>query len=199
MGYTHGKRWTQEEIEKAVLEVVRETDLDRMPSRSEVERYYGDYRLTNAISKRIGWYQLAEKLNLPVKQSETYFGKKQEQLVQEEIIAMGHEVRRMPQNFPYDLLVDDCVKIDVKASRLYKGKNGSFYTFNLEKPFCTCDIYVLRILSDTNEVLSTLIIPSKDVPTNSQISVGEVKSKYYKYREKWDYLDNYVSFFESVS
>lgn len=198
MGYTHGKRWTQEEIEKAILDVVKETGLDRMPSRSEVEQYYGDCRLTSAISKRIGWYQLAEKMNLPIKQSETYFGKKQEQLVQEEIISMGHEVRKMPQNFPYDLLVDDCVKIDVKASRLYKGKNGSFYTFNLEKPFCTCDIYVLRILSETNEVLSTLIVPSKDVPTNSQISVGEVKSKYYKYRDKWDYLDNYVSFFESV-
>lgn len=199
MGHEHGVKWTQESIEKALLEVVKETGLNRMPSRAEVQQYFGNHCLANAISKKIGWYHLAEKLNLPIKQSETYFGKNQEQLVQEEIIAMGHEVRRMPQNFPYDLLVDDCVKIDVKASRLYRGSNGNFYTFNLEKPFCTCDIYVLRIMSDINEVISTLIVPSKDVPTHSQISVGEFRSKYHKYQGKWDYLDRYIRFFESVS
>lgn len=198
MGYTHGTKWTEEKIEEALLNMVKSENLKRMPSRKEVEQFYGNCCLANAISKRIGWYQLADKLGLPIKDSETYFGKKQEHLVQEEIIARGHEVRRMPQNFPYDLLVNDCVKIDVKSSRLYKGSSGNFYSFNLEKPYCTCDIYVLRIIQESYDRIKTLVIPSKDVPTNTQISVGETNSKYYKYLDKWEYIDDYSRFFESV-
>lgn len=88
----------------------------------------------------MGWYDLADQLGLPIKESETYFGKRQETVAQEQLITMGYEVRRMPQNFPYDLLVNDCLKVDVKASQLYRGPHGNFYTFNTEKPFCTCDI-----------------------------------------------------------
>ena len=51
MGYTHGKKWTKEEIEKSILKVVDEYELNRMPSRSEVESFFGDTSLTNAISR----------------------------------------------------------------------------------------------------------------------------------------------------
>ena len=108
MGYTHGTKWTEDSIKEGVLKVVSDLELDRMPSRKEVESFYGDSALTGAVSKRIGWYNLAHQLGLSIKDSETYFGKKQEQLVREELISMGYEVRRMPQNFPYDLLVNDC-------------------------------------------------------------------------------------------
>lgn len=195
----HGTKWTDEAIEKGILTVVTKLGLDRMPSQQEVNRFYGDYCLTNAVSKKVGWYTLAQRIGLPIKDSETYFGKKQEQLVQEELISRGYEVRRMPQNFPYDLLIDDSVKIDVKSSRLYKGCAGRFYSFNLEKPFCTCDIYVMRLLDDTSSLKDTLIIPSKDIPTNTQVSVGESTSKYYYYRDRWDYVEEYCSFFHSVN
>lgn len=192
-------KWTPEKIRQGILTVVKTQELDRMPSRKEVEQFYGNCELACAVTKKIGWYKLAQELQLPIKESETYFGKRQEQLVHEELIARGHESRRMPQNFPYDLLVDDCVKIDVKASRLYRSNAGNFYSFNLEKPFCTCDLYVLRLLKEDGGVLKTLIVPSKDVPTNTQISVGENKSRYFRYEEKWDYVDEYSAFFTSVS
>lgn len=66
------------------------------------------------------------------------------------LISRRFSVRRMAQNFPYDLLVDDCVKIDVKASNLYRGPNGDFYTFNLEKPYATCGIYILFALPEVD-------------------------------------------------
>ena len=131
-----------------------------------------------------GWYSLAQILALPIKECETSFGKRQEQIAQEQLIARGFEVRRMPQNFPYDLLVEDCVKVDVKASKLYRGANGNFYSFNTEKPFCTCDIYMLYLINDDNSEKDVLVLPSKFVPTNTQISVGETTSKYYKYAQK---------------
>lgn len=192
-------KWTPEKMKQGVLDVVNGLGLKRMPSRNEVVKFYGNNELACAVTRKIGWYKLAQELQLPVKDSETYFGKKQEQLVHEEIISRGHESRRMPQNFPYDLLVDDCVKIDVKASRLYHGANGNFYSFNLEKPFCTCDLYILRLLEEDGGVSKTLVVPSKDVPTNTQISVGENKSRYFRYADKWDYVDEYSAFFTSVS
>lgn len=197
MGYTKGIEWSDELIREKILEVVNGMELDRMPSRKEVEAFYGDSCLTNAISRRGGWYQLASDLDLPIKQSETYFGKSHEKQVRDILISMGHEVRQMPQNFPYDLLVDDCVKIDVKVSRLYEGAAGNFYSFNLEKPFCTCDIYVLRLMQKSGTI-SSLIVPSKFVPTNTQISVGEKNSKYHRFLEKWDFINDYIAFFDSV-
>lgn len=198
MGYAHGNRWTIDKIQEALLFMIESEDMDRMPTRSEVEQFYGNHCLTNAISKRIGWYELADMLNLPIKMSETTFGKEQELAVLEDLASMGHYVCRMPQNFPYDLLVDGSVKIDVNASRLYKGDNGSFYSFNLEKPFCTCDIYILRLLSPLDGSVTSLIVPSKDVPQNTQISVGAKASKYYRYKNKWDYVDQYSDFFKSI-
>lgn len=82
--------------------------------------------------------------------------------------------------------------------RLYRGKGGNFYSFNLEKPFCTCDIYILRLISEEGIEKDTLVIPSSHVSTNTQISVGETKSKYQKYSKRWDYVEMYFEFMDSV-
>ena len=199
MGYTHGTRWTDELIKEKILEVVRFKNMDRMPTHSEVEAYYGNCALTCAVSKRSGgWYALAKEMELRIKECETTFGKSHEKIIMERLITMGYEVRRMPQNFPYDLLVNDSVKVDVKASRLYKGSGGNFYSFNLEKPFCTCDIYVLRLIGDDNSEVDTLVVPSKQVATNTHISVGQKTSKYYRYSQRWDYIADYSAFMDSV-
>ena len=121
MGYAKGIRWSDELIKERVLEVKTALNLDRMPSQRECEDYFHDSALSNAVHRRGGWYQLAADLGLPLKESETYFGKTYEANVADLLRGMGFEVRRMSQNFPYDLLVDDCVKVDVKASRLFRG------------------------------------------------------------------------------
>ena len=198
MGYAQGERWSEEKIKEKVWEVVNGMELNRMPTNSECVQFFNDHKLSNAISKKIGWGKLAQEMGLTAKDSETYFGKSQEKKAREELISLGYEVRQMSSNFPYDLLVEDCIKIDVKASRLYKGSAGSFYSFNLEKPYSTCDIYLLYLIDDDGKTKDVLVLPSKFVPTNTQISVGEKKSKYYKYSKKWNYIDEYLDFLISV-
>ena len=100
----------------------------------------------------------------------------------------------MSQNFPYDLLVNDCLKIDVKSSHLYMGKEGNFYTFRTGKKYATCDVYVLVALSDTDEIVKTFILPSVKVINNSQISLGEHHSKYDVYLDRWGILTDYSKF-----
>ena len=198
MGYAHGTRWTDELIKEKVLEVKEALGLDRMPSQKECENYFHNSALTNAISKRCGWYKLAEELGLPIKESETLFGKRYERIAFEMLQAEGFEVRRMNQNFPYDLLVDHCVKVDVKASKLYKGKNGSFYSFNLEKDFATCDFYILLAVGEDGEIKRTMIVPSGFVVANNQISVGVKRSKYHKFTNRWDLILSLVEFWSRM-
>lgn len=199
MGYTHGKKWNDEKIKQHVLKVVESNNLDRMPSQKECITYYGDCSLSNAVARRYGgWYGLAKELGLHIKQRETYLGKKQEILMAELLISKGFEVERMAQNFPYDFLIDNSVKVDVKAGHLYHGKTGNFYTFNLEKKFATCDVYILLCLDDEDNIIKTFIVQSKSVVRNTQISIGEYSSKYDKYRDKWDYMSKISKFFEQL-
>jgi hypothetical protein len=199
MGYVKGVRWNDDLIKDKVFEVMEALSIDRMPSEAECKNHFHDCRLSNAIIRRGGFHNLAHEMGLPVKNSETYFGKKQEEIALEMLVSKGFTVRRMSQNFPYDLLVDDCVKVDVKASHLYKGKNGSFYTFNLEKPYATCDVYLLFALDDKNEIDSVFVVPSKFVIANTQISIGEHKSKYHRFRDCWEYIESVSNFWDSVS
>lgn len=199
MGHTHGTEWTESLIKEKIEEVVGQLGLDRMPTRSECEKYFHGTGLTNAVSRRCGgWYVLAEELGLEIKESETTFGKAYEIRAAEMLMSHGFQVRRMPQNFPYDLLIDDCVKVDVKAAKLYHGPNGDFYSFNLEKPFATCDFYLLMTVSQDGSVSRTMIVPSSQVISNNQISIGESKSKYHKFSERFDLIESAVNFWENV-
>lgn len=198
MGYSKGTRWTDDLIKEKVLEVKTAFSLDRMPSRNECIQYFHDHALVNAISKRKKWYRIAAELGLSVKESETYFGKSQEANAAEMLASKGFSVRRMSQNFPYDLLVDDCVKVDVKASHLYHGPNGDFYTFNLEKPYATCDIYLLFTIPDVGDK-SIFVVPSKLVVAQNQISMGVSKSKYHRFKDRFDYISALSEFWaESI-
>lgn len=198
MGYAHGIQWSDELIKKKILEAKEALELDRMPSRAECEQFFHNTSLTNAVSRRVGWYALANELNLPIKSSETYFGKRYEAVAEEMLISKGFSVRRMSTIFPYDLLIDDCVKIDVKASHLYRGKNGNFYTFNLEKDYATCDMYILFAINDANDISETFVIPSKFVVSKSQISIGEHASKYHRFVDKWEYIDGLSKYWDGI-
>lgn len=193
------QHWTNDLIKERVLEVIQALELDRMPSRAECEHYYGNSALTSAISKTAGgWYTLAEDLQLPVKRSETGLGKYFEKIAQDKLTTMGFDVLQMPQNFPYDILANQSVKIDVKVSNLYRGVAGNFYTFNTEKPYATCDIYMLFAIDSDRQIRKELIVPSVVVMDRKQISVGEHHSKYDVFAMKYDYISKYSVFHQSI-
>jgi hypothetical protein len=195
MGYTHGIRWSDDQIKKAVMEVKDGLGLDRMPTRSECVNYTNSNALSSAITRRDGgWYGFAKELGLRIKESETTTGKRNEIRIKQTITEKGYEVKRMSQNFPYDLLVNDCLKVDVKSSHLYKGNEGNFYTYRTGKKYATCDLYILVALDETDEMVKTFILPSSKVMKNTQISIGEYNSKYDVYQDRWDILDDFITF-----
>ena len=99
MGYTTGHKWTDAEIAMGIRDMVDNLGLERMPTRNEVAAYYGN-SMACAVTRRIGWYNLAKQLGLRLKECETTVGKLHEYLLAEELTGMGFQVRKMPPKFP---------------------------------------------------------------------------------------------------
>lgn len=200
MGYTHGEQWNYEKICESIRKVAIELGLERIPTYAEMRSYYGNDRLTNAISKAGGISKFQSAVNLPVKESETAFGNSCENLCAAQIEdIVGLKAVRMNAKYPYDILANGTVKIDVKSGHLYETPNKQrFYTFNLEKRDQTCDVFVCYCMSRTNIIQKTYIIPSCALSGKTQLSVGENKSAYDVYLDCWDIIQQYDSFMQST-
>lgn len=197
MGYAHGEQWNEEKIVSGIMEVVNGLKIDRMPSRAETQHYFGNSKLTCAISRGIGWYGYSEKLSLPMKNSETGIGKEYEHNAKTLLESFGYEVKQMVQNHPFDLLVEGKIKIQVKVSHLYHGEQGNFYSFNFEKKYSACDIVILYTVSDSSEE-SIYVIPSINIMDKTQISIGEKTSIYHKFKNAWNYVSEYINFYSKL-
>lgn len=188
--------WTQDKILLYVKACMSTTGLTRMPSRSELSEYYGNDKLTNAIRRFPGgYYKIAEILNVEMKESETQFGKYGEDLATKLLEEHGFAVERMSTRYAYDLYVNGSVKVDVKTARLSKTSGTAFYySFNLEKRFPTCDIYFLIARNEDGE--SIYIVPASINQT--QIGIGEKKTKYIKYQDRYDIIADMSKAFASA-
>lgn len=198
---THNKKWTDEIIKENIIRIKNELNINWMPSRNDIANHEGNNGLSCVIGKsKKGYYGYAKELNLEIKDSETKIGKKYEYIAYEILENKGYSITQMPQNFPYDILINKTIKIDVKFSYLYKGQSGDFYSFNLEKPYCTCDIYIaITKIDEFDENTTYRIIPSKFVYSNTQIGIGVGTSKYDKYINRWDYIEQYDNFYKQIT
>lgn len=196
MGYAHGTKWTEELIEKEIFRAMEILKIKRMPSPSEVYEATGDSKLGNKIAKTGGYRKWAHKLNLSMKDSESRTGIENEFNLKYHLEKMGYKVDKMPTNHPYDLLINNSIKVDVKASKSYN--NGNNYSFKIGgKNYHTCDIFICIGLDDNDKPTRYYIVPSNLVPKLTQIVVS-VNGKYKKYEDKWDYIDKFLNFYNSL-
>ena len=187
--------WTDQKIEEEITSVMNSLNISRMPSSSEIRAVMHNTTLTNAIRRRGGFYGWAEKLELPVKESETKTGDSYEWHAISELKERGFKVERMSVRHPYDLLVNESIKVDVKVSRSYLSRNSLVNTVGLNKKFATCDLYLIFI--ETAGMLDrTLIIPGYEV-RHKYLNIGK-DSKYNKYIDRWDLFQTYSDFKDSL-
>jgi len=154
--------------------------------------------LSNAVTKYGGFRHWADRLNLNIKSSDSLHGWAYEDYIESHLVSMGYSVERMKTLYPYDMLINNSVKVDVKGSKKYMGTAGNFYSFNLEKSCATCDIFILCLIGSMDDVEKILIVPAAAVQHNTQISIGEITSKYMKYVDRFDILDKYSEFFNEM-
>lgn len=185
----------KKETKNKILEVIKSMGINRMPSRSELKMVTGGEVLSNKIIRSGGYKFWAKQLEVDLKNCETYFADKYENKTADYLKQTFENVKMTPVKFPYDIVINNSTKIDVKASRLYRGKNGSFYTFNLESKYPKSDFYVAYCVGNNEETIKILIIPSFVMSGKKQLSVGE-KSIYDKYSNRWDLIEMHVKMME---
>lgn len=197
MGYSHGTKWNDELIQKRIEIVMDKVGITTMPTQSMTTEVFGNTSLNDAISRSGGFIFWANKLGLEHMGTETILGRNFEiycnMFIQDKFDV---NVEEMPPRYPYDLLVGNNIKVDVKVSKMYNN-TIKMYTFNLEKRFPTCDIFVAYCIDDNKNIVKTYVIPSAILSGITQLSVGIDKSKYDIYLDKWDIVDKYAKFYAS--
>lgn len=188
--------WTDQKIEDEIFKVMNALNIYRMPSNSEIQAVMKNSTLTNAVAKRGGFYKMAEKLKLPIKESETNTGSTYELYAMATMLSKGLHAERMSVRHPYDLLVNKNIKVDVKVSRAYLNNGSLVNTVGLSKKFATCDLYIVYLLHESGEIDRTLIIPGYEV-RHKYLNIGK-DSKYNKYVDRWDYFKIYSDLKEDL-
>ena len=192
MGYSHGKKWTDGAIKEEVLKIAGNSGI--MPSFKMMDEITGNKGLSVAVSRHGGYKTIAEELGLKIKKSTTTLGRNYEIVCMHEIMEKFMlDVEQMTVRHPYDLLVSNAVKIDVKVAKKAKIQNSFYYSFNLEKKAQTCDIFVFYCI-DNEDISKIYIIPSVVLSGKCQLSVGIKRSIYDKYLNQWHYISDYVEF-----
>jgi hypothetical protein len=190
MGYSHGKIWTDELVVSEIKTVMKSLNIDRMPSRNEMDMATRNSGLSNRIAKTGGMYEWAEKIGLDVKDSETKIATKYEEIARDEIeCKLNYTAELTPVIFLYDILVEGLTKVDVKVSRGIESGKAFYFTFNLEYRFPKCDFYILYC--ENERCNKTLIMPAHVMNGKNQISIG-IKSIYDKYIDRWDLIESHL-------
>lgn len=198
MGYTHGKRWSESEIIKGILGVKDALGTEYMPSKSEMETVTGNKGLSNAVSRYGGVKYFRKLLNLEQKESCSLTGDINEYYIMEILKNKGFYVEKTKPRYPYDLLINGIVKIDVKSANPILSKvhemNEFVFAINNIHPKCDLFIFVTQFPDGKRD---EYIIPSHLIK-QTQLGIGET-SKYDIYLNKYDYIDKYINLYDQIS
>lgn len=197
MGYSHGFKWTNEIIENKIYEVMNILGINRMPSASEIKCILKDSSLSNKIAKTGGFTKWADKLGLKTKKSETQLGNKFENKAKEIIESKGYKVELMNYKYPFDLLVNDAIRIDVKSAKAYLSQGSRCHTVGINKKYATCDLYLIFALDEYENIERTFIMPGCDLRVTS-MSFGK-DSIYNAYINRWDLFKKYDDFYNNLA
>jgi hypothetical protein len=192
----YGHVWTEEKVRSELLKCIDLLMLDRMPTADELKSI-GRNDLHIKISRTKKYSGWAEELGLALKSCETRTGQKYEGVAEEMLSSRGYAVERMSTKYPYDLLVNGHLKVDVKVAKPYMLRGESrVHTFGINKVKQTCDVYQLIALDEEEKIERTFIIPSHVLNVVS-LSVGR-ESKWNAYVDRWDLIETYDRFFRGV-
>ena len=187
-------KWNEELITTKLTDLANTFTPVRMPSNREVIEATGNYALSNAIQKSGGYSYWANKLGLEQRQSETKIGIEYEHKVADILRKSGHSVQGTTVKHPYDLLIDNCIKVDVKVANTSLTKGSKVHAYRIAKKQHTCDFYIC-CEADGDGIY---VIPANAVTGQVQIEMGQGSQKYRPYRDAFYLIDDAVNFYKSL-
>lgn len=184
MGYVSGIQWNDELIAKEILKIANQFEPPRMPSAKETKEMYGGYALSVAIGKHGGYKHWADRLGLKQKKSDTKLGLMGEEHIAKELSKRGYAVEMTSTKHPYDILVDGCVKIDVKTANESFVRGCSIHSYRLAKRVHTCDFYIFYE-ADTGKIY---VVPAHKCFGQVQVGMSSNSKPYAKYLNAFDLI-----------
>lgn len=103
----------------------------------------------------------------------------------------------MGVKYPFDFLINNTIRIDVKAAKAYMSRGNRCHTIGINKKYATCDLYLIFALDEVENIERTFIIPGCDLRVTS-MNFGK-DSKYDKYINRWDLLEKYDNFYNNLA
>ena len=190
------KTWSYEKAKEAIQQIIDTTHQNYFPTLNEIKQFTGDCSLSSYITKIGGARKMSMDFNMPLKHSDSLTGWQGEDSVEEQLKSHGYVPEKQTTNCLYDFVVNK-VRIDAKYNKIYYGKNGGFYSFNLENKAHDCDIFILVCENDEGD-RKYLVVPNIFVFNQSQISVGLNKSKWFAFENKFDFIDKFSDFYKKL-
>ncbi|WP_226035731.1 hypothetical protein [Aquibacillus saliphilus] len=192
--------YNEDDIESHIVKCMAQQGLTRMPTYHEIKEYDNDTTsLSNAIMKTKGFKGWAEYLNLEIKESDTKFGQNGEDVAVEKIRSLGKEVLNLSTIAPYDLLINNHVKVDVKSATIWERNGKNTYAYNMPSKYHKCDIFLcLGFNENRDQVLNWYLIPSKLLDVSTVYINADGNNKYSRFENRWDYIDRYNDFYKCL-
>ena len=191
MGHSHGRRWTEAQIEAELLLVVAE--VGRMPTMGEL-RDRGLNALGCKISRTGGGFRgWAAKLGVELRGTETHRGQVIETVLMQWLLERQFFVERQTTKCVFDLLVNG-LKVDVKSAAMSTYVNVTkkgpktcnmghvfgIYNNNGAKTSCV-DVYVLCGVNASGGILWRYFIPEPELRVH-MVTITP-NGKYSRFRE----------------
>lgn len=186
--------WTDELIVEAIKDAMNKLQISRMPTGEELKSI-GRNDLHCKISRTKKYSGWAKDLGLKLKRgSTTRLGNGHEEATKDWLWNRGFDVELTSYKYPYDLFVNGCVKVDVKASSPYHTKYGTKYIYARMGAQPTCDIYIFVALDDNGQIKARYVVPSHVVKQET-LNLREQDFKQYANNSKLilDYNRFYLS------
>lgn len=176
--------WNEDKIVEGIVRIASMFEPKRMPTNREVIEFEGNYRLANAIQKNGGYEYWANRLGLDQKYSDTKLGIEGERFVANRLKELGFKVETTSIKYPYDLLINECIKVDVKTANTSHVKGYPIHSYRLVKGQPTCDFYIL-LEADTERMY---VVPSSKLSGQVQVGMGIDSNPYAKYLGAFDLI-----------
>lgn len=195
--------WNKDNIEKALRYMVEQTGQKTLPTHAETKKFYGNYKLSNAMRRNGGPKYWGERMGLEFKECESKKGEEYENYFVAEMLEKGFDAERVncdEPRFPYDVLINGCVKVDVKVAKVFGSDKQGYYSFNLEHKKHSCDFFVCYCLDCSGEnIVKAYIVPASVMDGKSQLGVGLSQSKYDAYIGRYDLIGQTCEFYDSLN
>jgi len=126
------------------------------------------------------------------------FGLHGELWAKDQLEAMGHEARLITDfcDF-YDLIVDDCLPVEVKISRqnhryIRPGYYRPYFTFDVSRIPRNQDSVVILVCQDMQHQLWPYVVPSWFIGNRQCVVISHPKvytGRYFDWRDKWEAVE----------